>query len=394
MSHDRRGRRVLAVMMACTAVMAANAGCRRSPFHRLADSPPPGASKSVTALDRAAVPELAPVVATAAAPAASPKAVTAVVHETPSTTSTPIENEAEIEAEAEATADLTPAPTPLLDAALRRADAAEEAERRALQAALAPEPEPEPEPATIAPTAPEPRPESEPEPAAPTIQPVPAPEKDDFEHEPKRDPAVAPAVLTLGANAEGKVLDASHAESAADSSQPTTAPAEPATEPEPAPLPVPDPAPAPPETSPATTSAESAESAEPEGLSINAVRLCRKIHGFGSFEPMNANALKAGRSALVYCELGGLEYRPDGEEFVSQVETRVELVRDEDDAKVWEVVGKAEDRCRARRRDSYVGTLITLPESVAPGAYTLRLSQADATSGKAAAAEIAVTIAQ
>ena len=45
---------------------------------------------------------------------------------------------------------------------------------------------------------------------------------------------------------------------------------------------------------------------------------------------------------------------------------------------VWEQApGTAEDVCPRRRRDYYVNYRITLPESLAPGSYQLRLIQDD-----------------
>jgi hypothetical protein len=399
MSQARRNRRVLAVMSACAVLLAAGPGCRHSPFHRVADAPRPD---SVADLERAAIPELAPVVATKAGP--------------PEAAPVSPEVEADPAGDPEAVAALAPAPTPMLDAALRRAEAEEEAERRFLQEALAPrrEPDPEPQPEIATPpTAPPPsRPEPlepeviapalvaeapapapAPEPAAEPAPAAPAPKDVEPAEEPKVDPAVEPAAVEVRPTVDAQAAALKDAQlDRIDALEPQVDPA-PVPEPTPAPSPDPAPLPIPPQPLPPSSTASETD-LDPEEFAIQAARLCRKIHGFGSFEPMNANALKPGRSALVYCELGGLGYRAEGEEFVSHVATRVELVRDEDDAKVWEVSGEAEDRCRAKRRDSYVGTLITLPESLAPGDYTLRLSQTDATSGRTAAAEIPVTIAR
>ncbi|MDG3004421.1 hypothetical protein [Paludisphaera mucosa] len=353
MSHARRGRRVLAVM-ACTAVAAAGAGCH-SPFHRPTDvphaaSPTPSAPAApVASVERAAVPELAPGVAATTPPLPS--------RSLPNTPTPP----AYAPVEAVATTAVEPAPTPLLDAALRRAEASEEAERRAVEIATAPPPKPPREPEPEAPKIPFP-PAAEAEPAPAEAAPeTPKPPAEAPREAPKSDPAVETA--------------SAEAADAADATPPQpTLPSELAAGP--------------------IAEADEPEAPEEPALTIDAVRLCRKIHGFGSFEPLDAQALRPGRSALVYCELGGLEYRADGDEFVSHVATRVELVRAGGDDKVWEVAGEAEDRCRTRRRDSYVGTLVTLPETLAPGAYTLRLYQADATSGRTAAAEIPVTIAR
>lgn len=387
MSHARRARRVLAVM-ACTVVVA-SAGCR-SPFHSFADVARPGAPEAVAAVDRKDVSESAPAVAAVSQPPRPADAPPATADEPAG-----------------------PMATPLLDAALRRAEAAEEAQREVIREAQAairrpaaetePEPTPAPEPAPQA--AAEEPPAPAPEPPAPTgietqatvappgeATPPPAPEAvappaQAPADEPRSDPAVRPA------SAEVEVAPARE-EIDEDAIPPLPGfitdeePLAPATATENQPKPE-APAVAEAPESPPINKEEAAA-----GLTIDAVRLCRKILDFGSYEPLKDRTLRPGRSALVYCELGGLEYRPEGDEFVAKVATRVELVRPADGEKVWEVADSAVDRRPARRRDVYVGTMVTLPDAVAPGEYTLRLHQADATSGSTASAEIPVTIAR
>ncbi len=388
MSHARRARRVLAAM-ACTAA-AASAGCR-SPFHSFADGPRHAATEAVATIDRKDVPELAPAAVAPSAPAAS--------------TPTPAP-------EAVATID-PPAATPLLDAALRRAEAAEESRREAIREAQAvvrqPVVSPEPAPMPNLAPAPEPEAAAEPSPApadsaleikatvAPpaeeTQTPPPVPEAAEAAVErPRSDPAVAPV------SAE-EPREATSDDVPEDATARPTPPAPTTAEPEPTPV-----APSLPDALGTTEQAEPEDAAStaarpdeeggPAPLTIEAAKLCRKIQGFGSYEPLKSSTLRPGRSALVYCELGGLEYRADGDGFTASVATRVELIRPADDQKVWEVADGAVDHSPTKRRDVYVGTLVTLPETIAPGEYTLRLYQADSTSGRTASTEIPVTIAR
>ena len=43
-------------------------------------------------------------------------------------------------------------------------------------------------------------------------------------------------------------------------------------------------------------------------LEITDLRLCRKVSGFGIYEPLPASACKAGRPVILYCEMSGLRY--------------------------------------------------------------------------------------
>lgn len=377
MSHDRRARRVLGVL-ACVVALAASSGCRRSPFHRLGapseigpDGRRAGYQPPLSALDQAT-----------AEPAREARETSLAAVVPP-----PVEAEPIAESIVE-TSPTAPAPTPMLDEALKRAEAIEKAQDEAMRqlrtlAAPHPEPKPEPEPA------------------------------------PRRDEAVKPAALELeaapptpadpavewrdGVDRLRKLArESAERPDAEDGDQAKlwTARAElvdclPDDLSEAA-------APAVPRRAVAVLADAQALSADIESavstleqrvpLGINALELCRKINGFGSFETVDPRTLKAGRPVLVYCELAGLRYAEEADEFVARVSTRVELIRTDAGAKVWEVQGEAEDRRRRRPRDFYVGTLVNIPESIEPGAYSLRLTQTDATAGASASAELAVTI--
>lgn len=406
MSHDRRPRRVLGVL-ACVVILAALPGCRRSPFHRLGNVPEVGREgrregyqPPVSALDQAAVAPVRQATETSMAAAIPPETET--------------DAEIALALESDSIGDsipTAPAPTPMLDEALRRAEALEraqdEAMRQVKQLIAAPvEPEPNPEPPVVQLKAPprdeaiarasmevevKPEPEPEPEPPAPVDPAVQwrdgvdrlkklakesaeRPEADEDDDRARLwaaraelidslpddlSAAVAPAVLPKAVAVLADVAAGPDADASALSTEIETA-------------------------------VSTLEDRVP--LGVNALELCRKIDGFGSFETIDPQALKPGRPVLVYCELAGLRYAQEGDEFVSRVTTKIELLKADDGAKVWEIEGEAEDRCRRRRRDSYISTLVNLPETIEPGAYSLRLTQTDETAGASASSELAVTI--
>ncbi len=128
-------------------------------------------------------------------------------------------------------------------------------------------------------------------------------------------------------------------------------------------------------------------------LGVSDLRLCRKVSGFGSFEPLPAADLKTGQPFLVYCELTGLRYHARDTNYVSRLSSRVELISARDGAKVWEQsLGKAEDRCHSRRRDNYASYRITLPQTLPAGDYRLRLTQTDLVANHSASSELAVNV--
>jgi hypothetical protein len=130
-----------------------------------------------------------------------------------------------------------------------------------------------------------------------------------------------------------------------------------------------------------------------ERLGVGALAFCHKVHGFGSIDPVDPRALKAGQRVLLYCELTGLHYQPAGEQFRSLLSSTVELLPAEGDRPVWsDSLGSAEDRCRHPRRDYFVSYRLRLPESLPPGPYRLRLKQIDALAGCSASQDLPFSI--
>lgn len=361
MSHHRRARHVFGGAV-CIAVMVAASGCHGSPFHRHKEGRPIGPDGKPVGFQEA----LSPLDQASTAPTAPKRAVpapVAIATAAPSLPAAPSPSDDPL---------IAPAQTPLLDAALRRAQAIE-AEQRLLMRAEADPPSPVPAELKVKTAA---------FPAAAKKSDV-KPQRDDAVRVASTEEPVGPTEADKAKlwNACAELVDRLPAD--------LSAAAVPAMLPRAVALLAPAlPAPA------ATTSEPvPAPRQEPSAFGISTVQLCRKIQGFGSYKTMDSQALKAGRQILIYSELAGLSYQRQGDDFVSHLATRVELVDARDGAKAWEVLGEeAEDRCHSLRRDSFVSTVVTLPETIVPGAYTIRLIQTDTLAQQSATAELAVTI--
>ena len=128
-------------------------------------------------------------------------------------------------------------------------------------------------------------------------------------------------------------------------------------------------------------------------LGVSELHLCRKVHGFGSFEPLNATALKSGQRLLLYCEVTGLEYQPKEHGFLSRLSSRIEIKAADSGLLQWEQeLGSAEELFGRRRRDNYVNYVIELPKSLPPGNYRLKLIQTDLVANRSTSAEIPLQI--
>jgi hypothetical protein len=127
---------------------------------------------------------------------------------------------------------------------------------------------------------------------------------------------------------------------------------------------------------------------------ITALQLCRKVRGFGDFELIDAIACRPGHSVIVYFEMTGVRYAPEGSRFHSRLQSRVEIRGAGGGEPVWtKVLGTVDDVCQRRRRDFYVNYRVILPESLAPGAYELRLVEDDLVGNQSATRTIALAIA-
>ena len=127
-------------------------------------------------------------------------------------------------------------------------------------------------------------------------------------------------------------------------------------------------------------------------LEITDLRLCRKVNGFGNFEPLPAAATRAGRPLILYCEVSGLRYEPSGDSYRSRLAGHVEVVSTPDGKSVWtHALGTAEDVCHRRRRDYFVP--YGSPSPLAPpGALQLRLTQTDLITDRSTALALPLTI--
>ena len=128
------------------------------------------------------------------------------------------------------------------------------------------------------------------------------------------------------------------------------------------------------------------------GLGISDLRLCRKVFGFGSFEPLADERVKVGQRLLVYCELTGMQYEARDAGFVSRISSRVEVKPARGGSPLGARARRRRGLCRRRRRDYYVNYRVDLPKTLGPGSYRLRFLQTDLVAGSSTTTEIPLEI--
>lgn len=139
------------------------------------------------------------------------------------------------------------------------------------------------------------------------------------------------------------------------------------------------------EAEPTTPAEPGPDAASPEPtLEIVGLCLCRRVDGFGVYEPADPAAIRPGASLTLYWEVEGLRVEQDGPWFRTRLASAVALLPPDgpDDAPVWtHSLGSADDSCRRPRRDYFVNGRLTLPDSLPPGPYRLRLTLDDLAAG-------------
>ncbi|MBL9141100.1 MAG: hypothetical protein JNK53_04475, partial [Phycisphaerae bacterium] len=124
---------------------------------------------------------------------------------------------------------------------------------------------------------------------------------------------------------------------------------------------------------------------EPIDVGVPTVRkpaLATDVRGFGDLTPVVPAQLPVGGRAIVYFELAGWHSPPreDGQ-FVTEATYAIQVLDSEGHPQWSDAPQRAKDVSRVVRTDLFVTRLITLPASLRPGQYALRIVGNDTASG-------------
>jgi hypothetical protein len=124
---------------------------------------------------------------------------------------------------------------------------------------------------------------------------------------------------------------------------------------------------------------------EQAALSIKNMTFCRKISYFGNYEQFPRNEFTPGHEVLLYTEIENFVSTPtvDGE-YRTSLKSMIEIA-DSRGKVVWtKAFPSTEDFCRNPRRDYFHNYQFYIPEDLAIGAYSLKLTIVDELSHKRA----------
>jgi hypothetical protein len=128
-------------------------------------------------------------------------------------------------------------------------------------------------------------------------------------------------------------------------------------------------------------------------LRVPTVALCTAADSFGVYKPFPPDELVAGKQVVVYCEIENFtsQKTPEGS-YRTRLASQVEIL-DADGRSVATLSRKQfEDLSRNQRDDFFLGEVVDLPTSLAPGEYTLRVMIEDRGSGRFSSGSTRFTI--
>ena len=122
-------------------------------------------------------------------------------------------------------------------------------------------------------------------------------------------------------------------------------------------------------------------------LSVPTIALCRRVNGFGVYEPIDPATFPAGRETpvILYCEVANFSsQKADGKQWETTLAHSATLYRDSG-VPVWsDKTTNVVDHSRNRRNDFFVVKMLRLPATLTPGRYVLKVSVVDRQSNRMA----------
>jgi hypothetical protein len=108
-------------------------------------------------------------------------------------------------------------------------------------------------------------------------------------------------------------------------------------------------------------------------LTLRNLTFCKKILGYGAFEPYDPGSLAPGQYVALYVEVENYHSRSTEKGFATLLASSYEIVDDQNERVAGDVFPDVDDVCRSRRRDFHIQYGLRLPTTIKPGRYHLNL---------------------
>ena len=131
-----------------------------------------------------------------------------------------------------------------------------------------------------------------------------------------------------------------------------------------------------------------------KALVIRQVKLCRRVDGYGVYEPFAGTKFvaKRDRRMVVYLELDNFKTVSTADEgYEVRLTQEIALYNDADGLEVWRLKQETiRDVSRNRRRDFYTVKMIQMPQWLGVGSYRLKVRMTDLNAGTQAESALAL----
>lgn len=132
-------------------------------------------------------------------------------------------------------------------------------------------------------------------------------------------------------------------------------------------------------------------------LSLPTLTLCRRVEGFGVYDPIEPLRFMAGKEhpAIIYCEVANFSSQQSDKKMWSTKISEEEVLYTESGLPVWPARPTPRtiaDQSRNRRHDFFIVKLIRLPATLSVGRYLLKVTIVDQLSNRMAEGTIPIDI--
>lgn len=132
-------------------------------------------------------------------------------------------------------------------------------------------------------------------------------------------------------------------------------------------------------------------------LSLPELTLCRKVEGFGVYDPIEPARFSAGKehAAIIYCEVANFTSSQDDKKMWQTKMSEQEVLYTESGLPVWPANPTPRtitDASHNRRHDFFIVKLIRLPATLSVGRYLLKVTVVDQQSNRMAEGTIPIEI--
>ena len=122
-------------------------------------------------------------------------------------------------------------------------------------------------------------------------------------------------------------------------------------------------------------------------LDVRNLAFCEKVDGFGNYSPFKTTAFKPGTDVCLYVEIDNFSVEQVGDHYRTELQAEY-TITDGTGRRIKNKLPVAKEECRNRRHDYFISYVLTIPEDLPAGKYTLQLIVEDVIGPKSSQASI------